>query len=188
MLYRIIKRAFDIVSSCLALVAFSPVFLVAAIGILVSDPGPVIYLANRVGKDNEIFRMYKFRSMRVDRNANEKSLRPDQDRIFPFGRFIRRTKIDELPQLLNVIFNDMSLVGPRPAKPDEVRDYTPDQRKCLNIKPGITGSWQVSGRSDTTFAEKVHLDKDYIQSWSIKNDLVILLKTIPAVLTGKGAY
>ena len=106
-MYRFLKRTFDIFSSGLALIVLLPVWLIAIIGIEVSDPGPVFYFANRAGKDNKTFKMYKFRSMRVDKNANEKSLRPDQDRIFKFGRFIRATKIDELPQLLNVFLGDM---------------------------------------------------------------------------------
>ncbi len=109
--YRFFKRLFDICASGLALIVLLPVWLIAIIGIVVSDPGPVFYFANRVTKDNRTFKMYKFRSMRVDKNANEKSLRPDQDRIFPFGRFMRATKIDELPQLLNVFLGDMAVVG-----------------------------------------------------------------------------
>ena len=111
--YRFIKRLFDICSSGIALIGLSPIWLVAIVGILVSDPGPIFYFANRVTKDNRTFRMYKFRSMRVDKNANEKSLRPDQNRIFSFGRFIRATKIDEMPQLLNVFLGDMAVVGNR---------------------------------------------------------------------------
>ena len=114
-MYRFIKRTFDIVASSLALIVLSPIWLIATIGILISNPGPIFYCAARVGKDNKHFKMFKFRSMRVDKNANEKSLRPDQNRIFPFGRFIRATKIDELPQLLNILIGDMAVVGPRPA-------------------------------------------------------------------------
>ena len=118
--YRFIKRLFDILASGLALIVLLPIWIIAIVGILVSDPGPLFYFANRAGKDNKTFKMYKFRSMRVDKNANEKSLRPDQDRIFPFGRFIRATKIDELPQLLNVFLGDMAIVGPRPAAVDQI--------------------------------------------------------------------
>ena len=196
-----VKRLFDLVVSLTALLILSPLMLAVAIAIKLDSKGPVFYVEDRVGKYGHHFRFFKFRSMYVGADRHRADLNDQNEvtdgplfkmrndpRVTRIGAFLRKHSIDELPQLLNVIFNDMSLVGPRPAKPDEVRGYTPDQRKCLNIKPGITGSWQVSGRSDTTFAEKVHLDKDYIQSWSIKNDLVILLKTIPAVLTGKGAY
>ena len=109
--YRFTKRLFDICSSGVALVVLIPVWLLAVVGIEISDPGPVFYFANRVTKDNRTFRMFKFRSMRVDKNANEKSLRPDQDRIFPWGRVLRKTKIDELPQLLNVFLGDSGIIG-----------------------------------------------------------------------------
>ena len=118
--YRFIKRLFDICSSGVALIVLIPVWLLAVVGIEISDPGPVFYFANRVTKNNRTFRMFKFRSMRVDKNANEKSLRPDQDRIFSWGRVLRKTKIDELPQLLNVFLGDMAVVGPRPAAVDQV--------------------------------------------------------------------
>ena len=118
--YHLIKRVFDICASGFALVVLLPVWLIAIIGIEISDPGPIFYYANRVTKDNRTFKMYKFRSMRVDKNANEKSLRPDQDRIFPFGRLMRATKIDELPQLFNVFLGDMAVVGPRPAAVDQI--------------------------------------------------------------------
>lgn len=108
LVYRFIKRCFDILSSGLALIVLIPMWIIAVVGILISDPGPVFYLSNRVGKENKIFGMIKFRSMRVDKNANEKSLRPDQDRIFPWGRVLRKTKIDELPQLLNVFFHTLT--------------------------------------------------------------------------------
>ena len=113
MAYRIVKRFFDIFFSLLGLIATSVVWIVAIIGIEISDPGPIFYVAKRVGKDNRVFKMYKFRSMRVAREANEKKFKADEDRIFPFGRFIRATKIDELPQLLNILLGTMSIVGER---------------------------------------------------------------------------
>lgn len=137
--YHMAKRLFDILSSLLALIASAPVWAVAIIGILVSDPGPVFYFASRVGKDNEIFRMFKFRSMRVDQNADEKSLTPDQSRIFPWGRLLRRSKIDELPQLINVILGDMSVVGPRPASVDQIPITRSGENTLVStIKPGLT--------------------------------------------------
>lgn len=196
-----LKRLFDLVSSCLGLIVLSPFFILLAIAIKLDTPGPVFYVEERVGKYGHHFRFFKFRSMKVGSDQLRAELQkrnivkdgplfkdPNDPRVTRVGRFLRKYSIDELPQLLNVVFNDMSMVGPRPPKPDEVASYTADQRKCLNIKPGITGSWQVSGRSDTTFSEKVRLDKEYIQSWSLKQDIIILLKTIPAVFTGKGAY
>jgi len=137
--YHMAKRLFDILSSLLALIVSAPVWAVAIIGILVSDPGPVFYFASRVGKDNEIFRMFKFRSMRVDQNADEKSLTPDQSRIFPWGRLLRRSKIDELPQLINVILGDMSVVGPRPASVDQIPITRSGENTLVStIKPGLT--------------------------------------------------
>ena len=196
-----LKRLFDLVSSCLGLIVLSPFFILLAIAIKLDTPGPVFYVEPRVGKYGHHFRFFKFRSMKVGSDQLRSELQkrnivkdgplfkdPNDPRVTRVGRVLRKYSFDELPQLLNVVFNDMSMVGPRPPKPDEVASYTADQRKCLNIKPGITGSWQVSGRSDTTFSEKVRLDKEYIQSWSLKQDIIILLKTIPAVFTGKGAY
>lgn len=197
----LLKRLFDLVGSVFLLLLLSPLFLAVAIAIKLDTPGPVFYVESRVGKYGHHFRFFKFRSMKVGSDQLRAELQkrnivkdgplfkdPNDPRVTRVGRVLRKYSIDELPQLLNVVFNDMSMVGPRPPKPDEVASYTADQRKCLNIKPGITGSWQVSGRSDTTFSEKVRLDKEYIQSWSIKQDIIILLKTIPAVFTGKGAY
>lgn len=140
MYYRLIKRFFDIVSSAFALVVLIPVWIVAIIGILISDPGPIFYHANRVGKANRHFRMYKFRSMRVDKNANEKSLRPDQDRIFKWGKVIRDTKIDELPQLFNVFIGDMSVIGPRPASADQIEITRGGKYAAISqLKPGLSG-------------------------------------------------
>ena len=139
-MYRLIKRLFDIVSSALALIVLIPIWTVAIIGIFVSDPGPIFYCARRAGKDNRYFRMYKFRSMRIDKNANEKSLRPDQDRIFLWGRIMRDTKIDELPQLLNVFIGDMSVIGPRPASVDQMEITRVGKYAVISqIKPGLSG-------------------------------------------------
>lgn len=159
--YRFFKRLFDILSTGLALIVLSPLFVIAAVGILISDPGPIFYLANRAGKDNKTFRMFKFRSMRVDRNANEKSLRPDQDRIFPFGRFIRKTKIDELPQLLNVFIGDMAVVGPRPASVDQI----PITRSGANavvasVKPGLTSP---SALYDYLYGDTIEDEAEYME-------------------------
>ena len=117
--YRAAKRVFDVTASALGLVLTSPLWLAAVVGIEVSDPGPVFYLAKRVGQEDRVFRMYKFRSMRVDKHANEKSFKADVNRIFPWGAFMRSSKIDELPQLLNVFLGDMSVIGPRPASVDQ---------------------------------------------------------------------
>ena len=139
-MYRIVKRIFDIFTSLIALVLLSPVFIICAVGIMISDPGPVFYFADRVGKNNKHFCMYKFRSMRVDKNADEKSLRPDQNRIFPFGQFMRVTKIDEIPQLLNVFWGDMSVIGPRPASAEQTNITRSGIYSAVSkAKPGLSG-------------------------------------------------
>lgn len=197
----LMKRLLDLVVSTLALVALSPVFLVTAIAIVIENPGPVFFVQIRVGRNGQHFRFYKFRSMIVNAEKIKAQLAAKNEssdgvifkmkkdpRITHTGKIIRKFSIDELPQLINVLKGDMSLVGPRPPVPGEVAQYTLEQRKRLHAIPGITGLWQVSGRSDIPFTDQVRLDLEYIQSSGVLNDLHLLLKTIPAVLTGKGAY
>jgi lipopolysaccharide/colanic/teichoic acid biosynthesis glycosyltransferase len=168
---------------------------------VIENPGPIIYSQERIGKDGKPFLFYKFRSMIVGADKLKDKLLDDNEskdgvifkmkrdpRITKVGRVIRRYSIDELPQLINVLKGEMSMVGPRPPLPKEVNQYTLEDRKRLHIKPGITCIWQVEGRSDIPFTQQVELDKQYIRSQSFWEDLKILLKTIPAVLTGKGAY
>jgi len=196
-----LKRALDIVVSLLMLLLLSPLFIITALLIYLEDPGPIFYTQLRVGRDGRHFKFYKFRSMVVNADKMKDILMADNEsndgvifkmkqdpRVTRIGRFIRKFSIDELPQLVNVLKGDMSLVGPRPALPREVAEYTLDERKRLHITPGITCIWQVSGRSDIPFSGQVQLDLDYIQSSSFLKDIMILFKTIPAVLTGKGAY
>lgn len=195
------KRLMDIVLAILALVLGSPIFLLTAFLVKVTSPGPIIFSQVRVGKFGRHFKFYKFRSMYIDAEARKAELMKHNEskdgvifkmkhdpRITPIGRFIRKFSIDELPQLFNVILGDMSLVGPRPPLPSEVRTYTLEERKRLNITPGITCLWQVSGRSELPFKQQMALDKEYIASRSAWKDFLILLKTIPAILTGKGAW
>lgn len=195
------KRLLDIVVSTFALVALLPVFIVTALSIVVENPGPVFFVQTRVGRNGRHFRFYKFRSMVVNAEKLKSELAAQNEskdgvifkmkkdpRITRTGRIIRKFSIDELPQLINVLKGDMSLVGPRPPVPKEVEQYTLEQRKRLHAIPGITGLWQVSGRSDIPFTDQVRLDLQYIQSAGVINDLRLLLKTIPAVLSGKGAY
>ena len=195
------KRLMDIVLAILALVLGSPIFLLTAFLVKVTSPGPIIFSQVRVGKFGRHFKFYKFRSMYIDAEARKAELMKHNEskdgvifkmkhdpRITPVGRFIRKFSIDELPQLFNVILVDMSLVGPRPPLPSEVRTYTLEERKRLNITPGITCLWQVSGRSELPFKQQMALDKEYIASRSAWKDFLILLKTIPAILTGKGAW
>ena len=195
------KRLMDICLSVCAIVAGSPVFLITALLVKMTSPGPIIFSQVRVGRYGRHFKFYKFRSMYIDAEARKAELMKHNEsgdgvifkmkkdpRITPVGRFIRKFSIDELPQLFNVLLGDMSLVGPRPPLPSEVRAYTLEERKRLNITPGITCIWQVSGRSELPFSKQIALDKEYIASRSAWKDFLILLKTIPAILTGKGAW
>ena len=195
------KRGMDIVVAGLMLVLLAPLFGIVALLIYKESPGPVFFSQNRVGRWGKLFRMYKFRSMVINaeklleklKEQNESSagvifkMKKDP-RITKIGAFIRKTSIDELPQLWNVLKGDMSLVGPRPAIPSEVAEYTLDDRRRLDAVPGITCIWQVSGRSNIDFKGQVRLDAQYIESRSFWFDIMLLLKTIPAVLFGKGAY
>ncbi|TLU82841.1 MAG: sugar transferase [Chlorobium sp.] len=197
----LLKRLLDIAISIAALIVLSPLFLLTSLAIWIEDPGPVFYVSIRVGCNGRHFRFYKFRSMVVNAEKIKKELEAQNEssagvifkmkkdpRITKTGSIIRRFSIDELPQLLNVLKGDMSLVGPRPPIPAEVAEYTLEQRKRLHVIPGITCLWQVSGRSDIPFTDQVRLDLQYIQSAGFLNDIRLLLKTIPAVLSGKGAY
>lgn len=193
--YRIIKRTFDIFASGIALIVLLPVWLFAIIGIEISDPGPVFYYANRVTKDNRTFKMYKFRSMRVDKKANEKSLRPDQDRIFPFGKLIRATKIDELPQLLNVFLGDMAVVGPRPAAVDQIPITRGGKNAIVaSVKAGLTSPSALYDylygdeiEDEAEYMEKVAptrlaLDRYYIGKQTIGYDIKMIWYTVVCIL------
>ena len=193
--YRATKRAFDIAASALGLVVTCPVWLAAVIGIELSDPGPVFYMANRVGFHNEPFRMFKFRSMRVDNQANEKSFKADVNRIFPWGAFMRSSKIDELPQLLNVFLGDMSVIGPRPASADQV-SITRGGRflQVGSVKPGLSGPSAlydyIYGDTVTDEAEyeklvlptRLELDRYYIRAASWKLDMKMIFWTVRCIV------
>ncbi len=196
----ILKRLIDIVVSFIALVLLSPLVLLVALGILITDGRPVLYQWNVVGLDRRAIKSWKFRTMVRNADRLKDSLAgknemsgpvfkiKDDPRILPFGRWLRKWSIDELPQLFSVLKGDLSLVGPRPAGPHELERYESWQRRKLCIKSGLTCLWQVNGRNKIdSFDEWVKLDLEYIDSWSIWLDLKILLKTIPAVLSGKGA-
>jgi len=193
------KRVLDLVLTPVALILLSPVMIIAVLAIKIEDGGPIMFSQMRVGRYGKLFKFYKFRSMCVDAekkkaeliNENEMSgvtFKMKRDpRITKVGRIIRKLSIDELPQLLNVIKGDMSLVGPRPPVPKEVEEYTLFDRKRLDIIPGITCLWQISGRSNINFEGQIRLDVAYMDSQSFWGDIKILVKTIPAVLLGKGA-
>jgi lipopolysaccharide/colanic/teichoic acid biosynthesis glycosyltransferase len=198
---RATKRLIDIVGSAALLVLLTPVMFVIAISIPLTSPGPVIYAQRRIGKGGHPFTMYKFRSMDRDahdsrhlhahrnRHTNGPVFKvPDDPRITRVGRVIRRLSLDELPQLLNVLRGDMSLVGPRPALPEEFAQCGEDVRQRALVAPGLTCIWQVSGRSDVDFLRWVDMDLEYIRTWNLRLDLRLLLRTIPAVFRGQGAY
>jgi exopolysaccharide biosynthesis polyprenyl glycosylphosphotransferase len=200
---RIVKRLFDLFGSLSLVALFSPVLLAVAVAIKVTSKGPVFFRQDRVGINGETFRMIKFRSMVVDAEKRLDALKQEQTadagnqvlfkmkndpRITTVGRFIRRFSIDELPQLFNVVSGDMSLVGPRPPLRSEVDLYGADALRRLLVKPGMTGLWQVSGRSDLTWDDSVRLDVYYVENWSITGDLAILWRTAQAVLGSSGAY
>lgn len=199
--YLITKRAIDIIGSLIGLVLLSPLFLIVALLIKLEDPkGKVIFKQTRVGKNGKEFNIYKFRSMISNAEelldnllgCNETTgamfKMKDDPRITHIGHFIRKTSIDELPQLVNVFFGDMSLVGPRPPLPREVAEYTEYDKQRLLVTPGCTGLWQVSGRNDVGFDEMVKLDLQYIRDRSIKTDLLIMIKTIKIIIIPNSAY
>jgi exopolysaccharide biosynthesis polyprenyl glycosylphosphotransferase len=194
------KRAIDVTVSGLALLALSPILAVVAFLIKLESTGPVLYRHTRIGKNRQPFTMYKFRSMRQNADRERTALLTENDgdkRLFKdrrdprrtrVGTFIRRWSIDELPQFWNVLVGDMSVVGPRPQIPPEVASYEEWHYKRLAVSPGLTGLWQVSGRSELTFDEMVIYDIYYIENWSLGLDFRILLRTLPAVLQGRGAF
>jgi exopolysaccharide biosynthesis polyprenyl glycosylphosphotransferase len=197
---RVIKRTLDLVISSLILLVLSPVFLASAIAIKVTSPGPVFFRQPRWGRRGEIFHIYKLRSMRTDAEDTRSDLKTDNEvdgplfkvredpRITKVGAFLRRTSIDELPQLINVLKGDMSLVGPRPFVPSEAAQIDGSAARRYEVLPGMTGLWQVSGRSELSYEDLRHLDTVYVSSWSLWWDLRILAHTPAAVLKSRGAY
>jgi undecaprenyl-phosphate galactose phosphotransferase len=203
--WRIVKRTFDLICSAILLVFTMPFFLVLAVAIKQSGPGPVFYSQTRVGRSGVPFKCMKLRTMML--NADEVLRRwsaenpelfeeflrtyklKNDPRVTPIGRWLRRTSLDELPQLWNVLRGDMSLVGPRPVVAQELEEYYgPAAQLYMRTRPGITGLWQVSGRSDTSYERRIILDEWYILNWSFWYDLVILVQTAWIVITGNGAF
>jgi exopolysaccharide biosynthesis polyprenyl glycosylphosphotransferase len=196
-----LKRTFDIVFSFLVLVLGAPFFLIIAALVKLEDGGPVIFPQRRVGQAGREFKMYKVRSMCLDaenclndllaKNQHKDGVTfklKDDPRITRVGKWLRKFSFDELPQFYNVLIGDMSLVGPRPPVPGEVSKYSLADRRRLAIRPGITCLWQISGRAEIDFSGQVQLDVDYIENLSLWTDLKILARTVPAVLSGRGAY
>ena len=187
---RFVKRFFDFVTALLALIILSPVFAVTSLAIKLDSKGPVIFKQKRIGKNGKVFNIYKFRSMCVGAEGKGSGVYSGKNdaRVTKVGKFIRATSIDELPQFVNVLVGDMSLIGTRPPTVDEFEQYSPHYRRRLSITPGLTGLWQVSGRSDITdFDEVVNLDLEYIDNWSLTLDFKILVKTFGVVLRGSGS-
>jgi exopolysaccharide biosynthesis polyprenyl glycosylphosphotransferase len=195
------KRAFDFCFAVAALIAASPILLCAALAIKLTSRGPVFYASERIGLDGEPFTLLKLRTMVADADAKLPELSDQNDspggvlfkmrndpRVTRIGKTLRRYSIDELPQFINVLKQEMSVVGPRPPLPREVDTYDCDIRRRLLVRPGITGLWQVSGRSDLSWEESVRLDLSYVENWSTVADLVIILRTVHAVLLRRGAY
>ncbi len=197
---RIITRFVDILVSLLILMLGSPLWLCIALAIRLNSPGEIIYKQTRIGLDGRPFKVYKFRSMYMNADQLTASLwvkneaqgplfkMRDDPRITPVGKFLRRTSLDEFPQIINVLRGEMSLVGPRPPLSSEVAQYEDWQKGRLAIKPGMTGLWQVRGRSNLSFDEGVLMDLYYIENWSLRLYFLILFRTVPAVLTNRGAY
>lgn len=200
----IVKRVVDIVISAMAILWLAPLFVLVSLAIKYSSPGPIFFSHRRVGFKGQTFPCIKFRTMvpngdrvlndylaanpaaRVEWDRTHKL--KDDPRVTSIGAVLRKTSLDELPQLFNVIAGDMSLVGPRPVTPDELVSYGPDAQLYARTRPGITGAWQVSGRSDVTFDGRVALDVEYVRNWSMKGDFTIIARTVPAVLLRRGAY
>jgi len=194
------KRLLDVVLASAGMLIAVPLLAIAAVAIKLDSPGPVFHRATRVGKDGRRFTFLKLRSMRADaeelrglllhRNITKGPTFKlhDDPRVTRVGRLLRKTSLDELPQLLHVLSGEMSLVGPRPPFPEEVEHYEPWMRRRLEVRPGLTCLWQIRGRSDLPFEEWMRLDVEYVERCSLALDLKILLLTVPAVLSGRGAY
>ena len=201
--YQGFKRTSDVVISAMALVALSPIMLLTAVLVKIDSKGPAFLVQERIGQDGKLFKMYKYRSMVVGADEilqkylaeNEEARKEyqtykklkDDPRVTKIGKFIRKTSIDELPQLVNVLIGNMSLVGPRPYLPREKEDMGEHYRYIINSKPGLTGLWQISGRSNTTFERRMQFDRQYNINKSLKTDVKILCKTVGVVFKGVGA-
>ena len=196
----VVKRGMDVTIAGVALVGLSPLVALAAIGIVCASPGSPFFLQERVGKDGRPFKLFKLRTMFNGAHLDHDKMRAlsevdgpvlkirNDPRLHALGKLLRRTSIDELPNLINVLRGEMSIVGPRPPLPSEVADYDEFARRRLTVKPGITCLWQISGRSNVSFEEWMRLDNEYIDTWSPLSDLAIVAKTVPAVIRGEGAH
>lgn len=195
MTYKLLKRIFDFLCALVGIIGTSPLWIIGIVGILISDWGPIFYVATRIGKNNKPFKMYKFRSMRVQKNANESSLRPDEDRIFPFGHFIRKVKIDELPQLLNILNGTMSIVGPRPVSQDQFDMFRYGKwNEAAKVPVGLSGPAALYDfiygdqiTNENEYMEKVYptrreLEYVYVQKASCCYDLKMIIYTVICII------
>ena len=198
--YKYIKRMMDVILATIALVVLSPIFLIIAIAIKVESKGTVFFKHTRIGKDGKIIKLYKFRSMVINAEELIKTFTPEQmkeykenykltddPRITKVGKFLRKTSLDELPQLLNIIKGDLTIIGPRPVVADELKKYGINTEKFLSVTPGLTGYWAANGRSCTTYEQRMQMELYYIDNLSLKMDIKVFFKTIEAVIKRKGA-
>ena len=199
-IYRYIKRIIDVVLASIALVVLSPIFLIIALAIKLESKGPVFFKHTRIGKDGKIIKLYKFRSMVTNAEELIKAFTPEQmkeykenykltndPRITKVGKFLRKTSLDELPQLLNIIKGDLTIIGPRPVIAEELKKYGTNTEKFLSVTPGLTGYWAANGRSCTTYEQRMHMELYYIDNLSLKMDVKVFFKTIEAVIKREGA-
>lgn len=199
-IYRIVKRSFDIVSSAIGLLILWPVFLIIAVAIKINSKGPVFFAHKRFGENGKNIKMYKFRSMYNNAEDMIKDFTPEQmeewkenyklendPRVTKVGNFLRKTSLDELPQLFNILKGDLSVIGPRPVIGEELEKYGANKEKFLSVQPGLTGYWAANGRSDTTYDERMEMELYYIDNMSLSLDIKIFLKTIITVLKREGA-
>lgn len=184
-----LKRGFDMIASGMGIILLSPFFVLVSVLIKVVMPGPVLFKQVRVGKHKRLFKILKFRTMRVDKTAeNSHDVSKDAERLTTLGKFLRRTKIDELPQLVNVFIGDMSLVGPRPTFEEQVRQYSKRQMKRLDMRPGMTGLAQINGNTALSWDERIRFDIRYVERFNIMLDVLIILKTIGVVMMGEEKF
>ena len=195
-----IKRVIDVILASVALILLSPLFAIIAIAIKIDSKGPVFFAHKRIGKNGKIIKLYKFRSMVINAEELIKSFTPEQmreykenykltndPRITKVGKFIRKTSLDELPQLINIINGDLSIIGPRPVVADELEKYGVNKDKFLSVTPGLTGYWAANGRSNTTYEQRMEMELYYIDNLSLKMDIKVFFKTILSVLKKEGA-
>ena len=198
--YKFVKRFFDIVLAAIGLIVLSPIFLIISLAIKLESKGPIFFKHTRIGKDGKIIKIYKFRSMVNNAEDMIKEFTPEQmkeyrenykltndPRITKVGKFLRKTSLDELPQLINIIKGDLSIIGPRPVVSDELKKYGTNTRKFLSVTPGLTGYWAANGRSCTSYEQRMQMELFYIDNLSWKMDIKVFFKTIEAVIKREGA-